>query len=222
MRRVLEKYAVILVLLVVFVLLLIVFRKQWMPSIGNVFKAQPVVIDDTPILIREINELAQLCTISAYSEVVADSVSVVKKTVAESLLPDLSGFSGLPVTGKRIVVIGKGRVIAGTDLKKIRAEDIFVAGDSVALRLPPAEILDAIMNPADFEVFSELGEWSPSAVTAVKVKARNKMISQALQQQILEKANNRSQLLLENFLLSIGYKKVKVEIRAAVRSLQTS
>ncbi len=208
----LKKYAVILVLPVLFVLLLLVFRKQWMPSIGNIFKAQPVVIDDTPILIREINELAQLCTISAYSEVVADSVSVVKKTVAESLLPDLSGFSGLPVTGKRIVVIGKGRVVAGTDLKKIRVEDIFVMGDSIALRLPPAEILDAIMNPTDFEVFSELGQWSPAAVTAVKVKARNKMIVQALHQQILERANSRSQLLLENFLHSIGYNKVKVEI----------
>lgn len=212
MRRMLKRYVALLVILGILLLLAVIFRRQWMPSFANIFKAQPVVIDDTPILITEINELAQLCTISAYSEVVADSVSVAKKTVAETLLPDLSGFSGLPVTGKRIIVIGKGRVVAGTDMKKIRAEDIFVKGDSVALRLPPAEILDAIMNPADVEVFSELGEWSAEAVTAVKVKARNKMIAQALQQQILQKANDRSRLLLENFLFGIGYNKVNVEI----------
>ncbi len=205
------KYSVVFVLAVILVVLLLVLKKQWMPSIGNVFKAQPVVIDDTPILVREINELAQLCTIDTYNEVVADSVVIVKKNVAESLLPDLSGFSGLPFKGKRIVVIGRGRVTAGTDMKKIRPEDIVTQGDSVFLRLPSAEILDAIMNPADVEVFSEQGDWSPEAVTAVKVKARNLMIAQALQQQVLERANSRSRLLLENFLFGIGYNRVHVE-----------
>lgn len=213
MVRLLKKYTAALVILVLLLALLFVFRKQWTPSLGAFFKPQPVVIDDTPILIREINELAQLCTISAYSEVVADSVSVSKKSVGESLLPDFSGFSGLPVTGKRIVVIGKGKVTAGTDLKKIGANDIVTVGDSVLLRLPAAEILEAIMNPSDFEIFSELGEWNADAVTSVKIKARNKMIAEALAQGILDKANERSRLLLENFLLSIGYNRVHVTIK---------
>lgn len=183
-----------------------------MPSLGSLFKAQPVVIDDTPILIKEINELAQLCTIKFYNEVVVDSVTIVKKTPAESLLPDFSGFSGLPVTARRIVIIGKGTVVAGTDLKKIRQTDVSVTGDSISLTLPAAEILDAIMNPSDIEIFSEVGRWNAEAVTAVKVKARDQMIKQALQQQVLEKANSRSRQLLENFLFSVGYSKINIAI----------
>ena len=67
------------------------------------------------------------------------------------------------------------------------------------------------MNPSDFEVFSETGEWSSEAVTAVKVKARQKMIEKALHQGILNKANARSIALLENFLRGFGFKKVTVK-----------
>ena len=88
---------------------------------------------------------------------------------------------------------------------------MFVQGDSVSLLLPPAEILDAIMNPSDFETFSETGEWSSEAVTAVKVKARKKMIEKALQQGILNKSNTSSIALLENFLRGFGFKKITVK-----------
>jgi hypothetical protein len=133
------------------------------------------------------------------------------KSPAETLLPDLSAFGNLPVTGKRIVIIGRGKLIAGVDLKKLNAQSVFVEGDSVSLLLPRAEILDAIMNPSDFETFSETGEWSSEAVTAVKVKARKKMIEKALQQGILNKADARSTALLENFLRGIGFRKVTVK-----------
>lgn len=212
MMRLLKRYIGLIIFLGICLLLLIVFRKQWLPSLSNIFKAQPVVIDDTPILIKEINELAQLCTITTYNEVIADSVTVVRKTPMETLLPDFSGFQGLPVTAKRLVIIGKGTVVAGTDLKNIDAADIFTQGDSIFLRLPRSEILDAIMNPTDFEIFSEMGRWEPDAITAVKIKARDEMVRLALEQQILEKADNRSKQLLENFLFSIGYNRVEVAV----------
>ena len=88
----------------------------------------------------------------------------------------------------------------------------FFEGDSVSLLLPRAEILDAIMNPSDFETFSETGEWSSEAVTAVKVKARKKMIEKALQQGILNKADARSTALLENFLRGFGFRKVTIKM----------
>jgi hypothetical protein len=192
-------------------LVLLLLNMKWLPSFKNIFKPQPVTIDNTPILIKEINELAQLCTITAFDEVVADSVVIKMKSPVEALLPDLSAFGNLPVTGKRIVIIGKGKLIAGVDLKKLNEQSIFVQGDSVSLLLPRAEILDAIMNPSDFETFSETGEWSSEAVTAVKIKARKKMIEKALQQGILNKADARSTALLENFLRGFGFKKVTVK-----------
>ncbi|HRO47100.1 DUF4230 domain-containing protein [Agriterribacter sp.] len=200
---------VFLIALVLVVLTLL--NMKWLPSFKSIFKAQPVTIENTPILIKEINELAQLCTITAFDEVVADSVVMKMKSPIETLLPDLSGFGNLPVTGKRLVLIGKGKIIAGVDLRKLNEQSVFAEGDSVSIILPAAEILDAIMNPADFETFSETGEWSSEAVTAVKIKARTKMIERSVEQGILTRANARSIVLIENFLRGLGFKKVRVQ-----------
>lgn len=194
------------------ILFLLFFKAGWLSSLKNIFKEQPVVIDNTPILIKEINELAQLCTITSYDEVVVDSTVIQPKSAVEMILPDFSRFSGLPVTGKRIVMIGKGKVIAGIDLKKLQPQHFFIDKDSISLTLPKVEILDAIINPSGFETFDEIGEWSSDAVTAVKIKARNKMIERAVQQKILEKAADRSIMLMENFLRSTGFKKITVRI----------
>jgi len=206
------RYIIILGLVVIIALLL---KDRWLPSLKNIFKAQPVVIEDTPILIKEIHELAQLCTITAFDEVVADSAEIRKKSTFESLLPDMSGFGGLPVTGKRIVIIGRGKIIAGTDLKKLNDQSVYAKGDSVSVTLPAAEILDAIMNPSDIETFSEVGEWSSDAITKVKVKARNMMTARALKQGILQKADARSKMLMENFLRSAGFAKVNVMVKGS-------
>jgi hypothetical protein len=66
------------------------------------------------------------------------------------------------------------------------------------------------MNPSDFDTFIETGEWSNEAVTAVKLKARQKLISRALAGGILQKAADRSYLLMENFLRSAGFTKINL------------
>ena len=43
---------------------------KWLPSLKNI-RSQPVIIENTPVLIKEINEMAQLCTITVFDEVVA-------------------------------------------------------------------------------------------------------------------------------------------------------
>ncbi len=208
MLKKLLKYIILAVVVLVVVML---FKDKWFASFTNIFKSKPVVIAETPILIKQINELAQMCTITVFDEVVADSAEIRQKSLGESLLPDFSAFGNLPVTGRRIVIIAKGKVIAGTDLKKLGPQAIFVKGDSVALTLPRAEILDAIINPSGFETFSELGEWNDKEITAVKIKARNKMIERAMQQKVLEKADERSIMLMENFLRGVGFKQVMVK-----------
>ena len=117
MRKGWTRYIFLIAAVLVVLLLL---NMKWLPSFKNIFKPQPVTIDNTPILITEINELAQLCTITAFDEVVADSVVIKIKSPVETLIPDLSVFGNLPITGKRIVIIGKGKLIAGADLKKLK------------------------------------------------------------------------------------------------------
>ncbi|MCC6287836.1 MAG: DUF4230 domain-containing protein [Chitinophagaceae bacterium] len=209
MLKTLIKY---IVFAAIVILMVILFKDKWFSSIANVFKPKPVVIAETPILIKQINELAQLCTITVFDEVVTDSSEIRKKSTIEVLLPDLSDFGTLPVTGRRIVIIAKGKIIAGTDLKKLQPQSVFIQKDSVSLTLPAAEILDAIINPSDIEIFSEVGVWNDREITAVKIKARNKMIDRAIQQQVLNKADERSIMLMENFLRGAGFKKVFVKV----------
>jgi len=203
MRKTLIRYIAIAITLV----LLLVFARQmkWIPSLSDIFSSKPVVIDNTPVLIKEINELSQLTTVTAYDEVVADSFRVGKN----ALLPGLFPIPGvLPLSMDRIVLVGKGKVTAGIDLKKIKEEDIYIKKDSVSLRLPAAEVFDAILNPADFTTFAEDGDWTPEAVTQVKIKAREKMIRRALQQGLLSKADAKGKQLMENFLSGVGFSKI--------------
>ena len=112
--------------------------------------------------------------------------------------------------GHRLVLVSRGKVMAGTDLSALMPDDFYIDKDSVSMQIPPARIFDVITNPSDFSTFSETGEWTPEAVTLVKQKARNKVLQRALENGILEKANQRSKAVMENFLRSLGYSRIHI------------
>jgi hypothetical protein len=210
MRKRIQKY----VLLAAGAILLIFLMQQinWLPSFSDVFKSKPVVIDKTPVLVEEINELAQLITVTSYDEVVADSVVIDPKKITLKTMPGISIYPFSPLFD-RLVIIAKGKVVAGIKLSSISEKDILILEDSVSLIMPSAKILDAVINPADIETFSETGTWDNNAVTKVKIKAREKMIKRALDKGIIGKATEKGKALLENFLRKAGYKKVHVIVR---------
>ena len=176
-----------------------------LPSFKNIFKPAPITIDSTPILVKEINNLSQLITITAYSEIVIDSVKSFKVPVFSGVAIPIHYFDD------ELVLIGKGKVLAGVDLGKLQEKDIYTNDDSIAVTLPKAEILQVITNPSDFETFNEKGNWSDNEVIAVKVKLRDKMIADAIKQNILPKAAAIANVMMENFLRSVGFKKVTVQ-----------
>jgi hypothetical protein len=198
--RAYTKYIIIIIAAILFVLLL--QKTKMLPDLGNIFKPKPVLIENTPILIKEIRELTQLITITSYDEVVVDSV----KTSTDIL----KAITGLSLNPDRIVIIARGSVQAGTNLRYLSEADIVVEGDSVTLKLPQAEILEVIVNPSGFSTFSETGVWSPDAVNLVKAKAKRVMEYRAVQKNILQMAESRSRMLMENFLQSAGFKKVTI------------
>jgi Protein of unknown function (DUF4230) len=210
MRRLAKKWLLIagLILVIIFIFQ----RINWLPSFREIFGAKPLVIDNTPVLIKEINELSQLVTVTAYDEVVVDSV---KFDANDLTVRTITGITMNPLKPafERLVLIVKGIIVAGTDLKQLKNDDIFIKEDSVSVRLPRAVILDAIVNPSGFETFIETGEWNNDAVGKVKIKARDKMINRALSNKILEKAEAKAKFLMENFLKSSGFRKVDVGVR---------
>ena len=203
--RAYTKYIIIIIAAILFVLLL--QKTNMLPSIGNIFKPKPVLIENTPVLIKEIRELTQLITVTSFDEVVVDSVKP-----STDILNAITGIAINPLAPAkdRIVIIARGSVQAGTNLRYLSENDIVVVEDSVTLKLPQAEILEVIVNPSGFSTFSETGVWSPDAVNLVKAKAKRVMEYRAVQKNILQMAETRSRMLMENFLRSAGFKKVTI------------
>jgi len=201
MTRTIKKYLVIVAILLGILFLL---RKiDWLPPFGNFFRSEPLTIDNTPILIKEINNLAQLITITSFDEVVMDSIKKSKK------LPGTI----FPVPASKIVLIAKGQVMAGVDLKKLNNEDVMIKNDSISILFPPAQILNTILNPSDFETFDETGVWSSEEVNQVKVRIREKIIQRALEQNLLFKASERCKIIMENFLRNIGFTRIQITFK---------
>ncbi len=205
MRNLLKKY--IWIIAGVLLTILLFTKINLLPSIKNLFKSQPVLIDATPIVIQEIKSLASLITITYTNEIVMDTVQI--GNGLPNLLPLSIGATILPSV-KKLVIIGRGKVLAGTDLNRMKATDVTVSGDSVNVIVPHARILQTILNPSDFETFIEDGKWNEEAVTALKIKIRNNINEQAIQQGIPEKADARCKLILENYLMNTGFKKVTI------------
>lgn len=182
-----------------------------LPSIRDIFRARPVVIDETPILIKEIKSIGQLITFTDYDEVVADTVILTRGSAFVNAFNRLAAVPLLPSADKQLVLIAKGKVLAGTNLFVLTDSSLTIRSDTVTLFLPKAAIIDAIVNPSDFEVFIEKGQLTSQEVTLVKLQARRKLQSRALQQNILGKADAKAKTVMKDFLESLGYRKVVVE-----------
>jgi hypothetical protein len=180
-----------------------------LPSFGDVFRSKPVRIDETPILVEEIRELAELTTYVSHDEVVVDTVRL---NPAASAWKNITGISLGPFTqsGDRLVLVVRGSIKAGTRLNEIRENDIFRDKDSVSLGLPRAVITDVIVNPSGTETFLETGDWSSEAFAALVKKAGNKMQYRAVSEDIIGKADKRARLVMENFLGQSGFRHVHV------------
>lgn len=198
------------IVVIIAVSLLIIFLLQkinLLPSFKNIFSSKPINIEETPIIIQQINTLAQLITVTYSDEIVMNSSKT--GNGIPSLLPMAIGTALTPSIDN-LVIIGRGKVIVGNDLKNLNENDISVTGDSIHLTLPHAKILQTIVNPSDFETFAEQGDWSEAEVTALKIKIRNEINQRAIQQNVLVKADERCKNIMEVFLVTTGFKKVMV------------
>jgi len=206
MKRLIRNIALVIVFIVALVWVL--HKSGIVPSMKDIFSSKPVVIDETPILIKEIKSIGQLITATSYDEVVVDSVVTSRTSAIINSFNAVSPFPVIPVVEKRLVLIGKGKVLAGTDLSSLTNESIKISKDTIWLQLPPTKILDAVMNPSDFETFEEKGNWTPDEVTAVKLTARQKLIDRALNQNIIDKASTKAKAVMEDFLNALGFNAV--------------
>ncbi|MBC7887031.1 MAG: DUF4230 domain-containing protein [Ferruginibacter sp.] len=206
MRKRLNWFMILILLILAGIYLM--QRVHLLPSLSDIFKSQPVEIDNSILLIKEINSLAQLITITAYNEITIDSTKKGWSLFNNPLIPSLLNIPNIKKPDEKLILIGRGRILAGINLAKLTQSDLFVKNDSVSVIIPSAEILQVILNPSGFEIFEERGNWTDDEVKAVKIKLREKLVATALRQNILQKATDRVVLIMEHFLKAMGFKKV--------------
>lgn len=187
-------------------------RTAAIPSLPELFKQQPVTIEQSDVWIQEVKALSQLVTVSAYDELVADTV--------RSLLPEAFRVPSIfpPVVlprsvlgERRLVLVGKVTTHVGINMQALSPASIQVMEDSILLKLPKATVLDVVLNPSGVDIFIEEGEWKQEAVAALKNKMRSRAARKAVEKGLLQQAELKATSIFSTFFYSAGFAKVVVE-----------
>lgn len=130
-------------------------------------------------------------------------------------------FDGLLGRKERLLMLVYGDVRAGFDLEDLPEENLWTDGQRVRLVLPAPEILSSSI---DFEhthiVYYEnnllLEENNPNLQGEALAEAQEAIERAALNQGILDKANQYGKVYFENLLYSLGFTEVEVVVNAQI------
>jgi hypothetical protein len=175
-------------------------------------------IDNTAIMVEEIKKISQLFTSVYYDELVLDTFKLLDKTPGERMLDVMTLMqpgtgNGNNLLGYRrinLVVIARGKVFTGYDFSRLEVTDLLVEGRSVTLQLPPPEILEVVINPSDYDVFIEEGEWSLQEAVLLKQRAAKQMSDRAIEMGILEQSEKVAVELLHNFFKALEFEEITI------------
>jgi hypothetical protein len=98
--------------------------------------------------------------------------------------------------------------------------DITISGDTINIKLPQPEVLDVISNPSDYKIFEEQGEWSHEEIVALQSEGKIKTLNNALQHNILGKANEQGKERVANLFTAMGFKQVNVTTTAVPTTVE--
>ena len=171
-------------------------------------------IDKTENVVDQIKKISEFTSACYYQELVVKKDKVVKKeeTTLNTLAKTFHLDDGKDSIQNQVVLIVKGKVRAGFNLQKIKDEDIQVKSDTLSIVLPKAEIFDVIINPSDYEVYIEEGKWSHEEITAIQSKTKETVKANALNNRILEKADNFGKEKLESLFKTFGFEVVNINL----------
>jgi len=200
---------ILMIVIIAAVVYWLLTKYKELPSFNNLFKPKPVTIENTPVVVKQIIAIAQLTTITAYEELVADTAVTDTRKINIPLLPAIE----LPAPTRKLVIIGKSTVNIGIDMQQLHDGDISGTKDSIHIVLPAAQVMDAIVNPSGVEVFIEEGAWDNTAVTNLVNKIRYIAINDAVSRGLLSQSEQKATDVLTNFFKAAGYDKVAIQFR---------
>jgi len=174
----------------------------FLPNQFNPFNKSEVKYQQTALQVEDVKAVAKLFTQQYVNEII-----IVKKYKDKGIFTD---------SEDKLVIIAQGTCFAGTDLSKMKQEDIKII-DSVSceITIPHAEILESTINPSGFRTFISEGYWENNfkMVQKVKTQAVKRLENLAKSSNILKKADKKSISIMKSFMQSIGFKNTNVIIK---------
>ena len=199
-------------LIVSVVLILITFNRTLMTAVAPIetinqalstqvsrlMNPTPTVIPDPITIIREVQSLARLETIQ-YS---------VEKVITAEINQGVLG----PLFGDRLLFVAHGYVIAGVDLSELGADQLVLEDGTLFVTLPQAEVFVATLDNENSYVYDRetgiLRKSDRDLETTARQIAEEEIESAALEDGILEQAQQNAEVYLERLLNTLGYEQV--------------
>lgn len=167
-------------------------------QMSQLMNPTPTVIPDPVTIIREVQSLARLETIQ-YS---------VEKVITAELNQGVLG----PLFGDRLLFVAHGYVIAGVDLSRLDSEQLQLEEGILFVSMPEAEIFVATLDNDNSYVYDRetgiLRKSDRDLETAARQIAEQEIERAALEDGILEQAQQNAEVYLERLLNTLGYQEV--------------
>jgi hypothetical protein len=118
----------------------------------------------------------------------------------------------------KLMLIAEGEVVAGFDLQKVdQKKDIKVQGTTVEITLPSTEILYSRIDNEKSYVYERrtglLVKPDPTLESRARLLAEQDLVKWAEQRGIYQKAEVTGRAYLENFLRSLGFTDITIEVK---------
>ncbi len=164
-------------------------------QVADLLHPTPTIIPDPVTYITEVRALARLETIQ-YS---------VEKVITAEVGQGTFGF----LFGDRLLFVAHGTVIAGIDMSKINPEDLRLGNGVLYVKLPPAEVFIATLDNDKSYVYDRqtgaLTRGDQNLETTARQAAEDEIRKAALEDGILDIAQQNAQTYLAKFFAALGY-----------------
>lgn len=167
-------------------------------QIADLLHPTPTILPDPITIIHDVRALARLETI--------------QYTVEKVITAEIGGGPFEFLNKDRLLLVAHGTVIAGIDLEKLTPEDLWMNGSVLNVRLPAAEVFIATLDNDKSYVFeretSILRQSDPNLETLARQTAEQEIKKAAIEDGILEIAQQNAESYLTRLFLAFGYSDV--------------
>lgn len=158
----------------------------------------PTILPDPVTIIHDVRSLARLETIQYTME---------KVITAQTNQNELSFLFG-----DKLIFVAHGRVIAGVDMAQLRPEDMWVQGNVLYVRLPPAEVFVVTLDNDKSYVYNRdtglLTKGDVNLETTARAAAEKEILKAAVDDGVLTQAQQNAESYLSRLFRGLGYPEV--------------